>query len=895
MAFRSYRAASFNFGSYRGTGAGARVLQRRCACGSKSESDGQCAECAEKEGVLQRKSSSGRTGEAPPIVYDVLRAPGQPLDTESRDFMEARFGYDFSGVRVHSDEQAHRSADETDAEAYTVGQDIVFASGRYSPHSEGGRELLAHELTHVVQQGFTGPGATGAITMGKHDEHETSADTTAQAVVSGAGPTLTRARATGVASVGLQRQEAEGEEAGNQGKAGGTTSKAPCLEELVGEDVPSLLQAGVLTVIEFGGASCKPCQRLKAQLAEICAGFEKNPPPVTVRFYSIDVEDPGNEDRYNDWTPGGSVPHLYFYVGSSQQSHYDSAPEPDALDYIMAQHIEYANTSGAKRGAKKGMKWGVGAGAVAGIAGAIAIGTQSNLEGNAMMGAILGTIVGGAAVGLGLGAAIGAIAGHATDDRNKGPKDQKRKKLQKKSRHDDAKDREEREADLWAAHVSRNGKGNGRPLETATRGFMEDRFNHDFSHVRVHRDASLESIAPGMDAYAATTGSDIYFAPDVYAPGTRLGREVLGHELAHVIQNESTAPVAGVSTLESEADRAAASVANGRKANVAHGSNQPVLGLSGRAKKTLKSMAAATGIFGAIGVGIGAAAASKMTGKPYGEGMAWGGLIGGLVGLASGFLYGFFSRRSEFAEAPEAEVAIRNRFGSYISGKPAGLNNALIKPVDQADLCIFHRCRMGPDANCTGLQGWTDTGPPPPNKIEAADEPKCANGQTLAHATPERPVIYYSKQNRDAATIIHEGLHAYADPAFPGQMPNDVNEGVTEYFTRQITSDLNLPDPEKDTYNTELAEVKRMVPIMGEDTLRAAYFKGDIKSLNDKVNQQLGACALTEWAAAVQTLNFDREKPKRIIEDKTKPNYCVGNESSSAAPVAAPPAEEKPA
>src|SRR6185369_2084463 len=96
MAFRSYRAASFNFGSYRGTGAGARVLQRRCACGSKSESDGQCAECAEKEGVLQRKSSSGRTGEAPPIVYDVLRAPGQPLDTESRDFMEARFGYDFS-------------------------------------------------------------------------------------------------------------------------------------------------------------------------------------------------------------------------------------------------------------------------------------------------------------------------------------------------------------------------------------------------------------------------------------------------------------------------------------------------------------------------------------------------------------------------------------------------------------------------------------------------------------------------------------------------------------------------------------------------------------------------------------------------------------------------------
>src|SRR5215467_10041547 len=103
MAFRSYRAAAFNFGSFAGRGTGVRVLQRRCACGSKAESDGQCAECAEKEGVLQRKSSSGRTGEAPPIVYDVLRSSGQPLDIESRHFMEERFGQDFSGVRVHSD------------------------------------------------------------------------------------------------------------------------------------------------------------------------------------------------------------------------------------------------------------------------------------------------------------------------------------------------------------------------------------------------------------------------------------------------------------------------------------------------------------------------------------------------------------------------------------------------------------------------------------------------------------------------------------------------------------------------------------------------------------------------------------------------------------------------
>src|SRR5882724_9829865 len=167
MAFRAYRATSFNSLQHRGAGGG-RVLQRSCACGSKAESDGQCAECAEQEGMLQRKSRSGRTpGEAPEIVHDVLRAPGQPLDSEARNLMEERFGYDFSGVRVHSDERARRSAEATDAEAYTVGQDIVFASGRYSANTAGGRELLAHELTHVVQQGFAGATSSGGITMGK--------------------------------------------------------------------------------------------------------------------------------------------------------------------------------------------------------------------------------------------------------------------------------------------------------------------------------------------------------------------------------------------------------------------------------------------------------------------------------------------------------------------------------------------------------------------------------------------------------------------------------------------------------------------------------------------------------------------------------------------------------
>jgi len=81
-----------------------------------------------------------------------LQSSGQPLDTSTRAFMEDRFGHDFSKVRVHSDAGAARAARAVNAQAYTVGSQIVFAAGRYSPANGEGRRLLAHELAHVVQQ-----------------------------------------------------------------------------------------------------------------------------------------------------------------------------------------------------------------------------------------------------------------------------------------------------------------------------------------------------------------------------------------------------------------------------------------------------------------------------------------------------------------------------------------------------------------------------------------------------------------------------------------------------------------------------------------------------------------------------------------------------------------------
>ncbi len=92
----------------------------------------------------------------PPIVHEVLRSPGQPLDEATRAFMEPRFGHDLSRVRVHTNAKAAESARAVNALAYTVGRDVVFGSGQFAPGTVAGQRLLAHELTHVVQQNVDG-------------------------------------------------------------------------------------------------------------------------------------------------------------------------------------------------------------------------------------------------------------------------------------------------------------------------------------------------------------------------------------------------------------------------------------------------------------------------------------------------------------------------------------------------------------------------------------------------------------------------------------------------------------------------------------------------------------------------------------------------------------------
>ena len=107
-----------------------------------------CDACDAGEGLSREPAASA----APAVVRDVLHSPGQPLDAATRAYFEPRFGQGFSQVRVHTGPSAGQSASDLNAQAYTVGSDMVFAAGRFAPGTQGGQRLIAHELAHVAQQ-----------------------------------------------------------------------------------------------------------------------------------------------------------------------------------------------------------------------------------------------------------------------------------------------------------------------------------------------------------------------------------------------------------------------------------------------------------------------------------------------------------------------------------------------------------------------------------------------------------------------------------------------------------------------------------------------------------------------------------------------------------------------
>jgi len=163
------------------------LLQRRCSCGAHSPGGAQCHECANAAKLRRRGGATSQSVEVPASVYDVLRSRGDALDAGERAFFEPRFGHDFGRVRVHADATAADSASAVNASAYTVGHHVVFGRGRYQPNLSSGRELLAHELAHVVQQRGASIPATGLQMGSTSSSLEASADNAASQALSGQG------------------------------------------------------------------------------------------------------------------------------------------------------------------------------------------------------------------------------------------------------------------------------------------------------------------------------------------------------------------------------------------------------------------------------------------------------------------------------------------------------------------------------------------------------------------------------------------------------------------------------------------------------------------------------------------------------------------------------------
>jgi hypothetical protein len=216
------------------TSSQASLLQRKCACGGSAALAGDCADCRSRKLLgkrLQTKRRSPEPGDefeqeadriaasvvqmpyrkpaaqrstlisrvqssaprdstgaqaVPAIVHDVLASPGKPLDSGTRAYFEPRFGHDFGNVRVHADTKATESARLIDALAYTVGSDIVLGEARRTSSADKQRSLLAHELTHVLQQGAA-PACSGndRLFSRPSDSAEREADLTAGAALAG--------------------------------------------------------------------------------------------------------------------------------------------------------------------------------------------------------------------------------------------------------------------------------------------------------------------------------------------------------------------------------------------------------------------------------------------------------------------------------------------------------------------------------------------------------------------------------------------------------------------------------------------------------------------------------------------------------------------------------------
>jgi hypothetical protein len=490
------------------------MLQRTCDCGEHT-GGGECEDCKKKKKMPLQRRADGLAAPAiaPPIVHDVLRSPGQPLDEDTQSQFAAKFRRDFSQVRVHTDEQAAESARAVGALAYTVGNNVVFGAGRYSPANSGGRRLLAHELTHVVQQRHESvPSPQYRLEIGpSQDRYEREADELADRMASGmeASHDEDLALPTSHATARVQRAAATGTDAG----AGSTRTATPLLVEDDAHD----LQSGQMRKGEF----------LDKLQVSVCAAAD--------------------EVLLSVGRTAQACPYLARWIGHlrSKESHLvergvrkyapESAGVTKAHDYIPLV------TARVRRGVTRWTRTGE------------ITEVPEELRGQLFAANVVGAVeklisgIGGA-----IGRAASAVAGGV-------------KKAVSAIGSVFAKERDGGVRDVGSPQEIQAQLGEGRPLDGSVKARMESAVGGSFAKVRVHDDSSASELSARLNTRAFTIGSDVAFGAGEYRPGTPVGDALIAHELAHVIQQRNEGVAAAPLTkgggdynaLEEEADASA--------------------------------------------------------------------------------------------------------------------------------------------------------------------------------------------------------------------------------------------------------------------------------------------------------------------------------------------------
>ncbi len=523
----------------------------------------KCAHCEQEEKMkkpLMRKEQSGGGFQAPQGLADSLsttKGGGSPLPDSTRGFMENAFSADFSRVRIHADGQAVAMSQGIQARAFTHGSDVYFNSGEYRPGSGEGRRLLAHELTHVVQQGnglqtqslqrvveMRPPGRGEASAFDRVQElidrlntqsaaiqYSLDVNTLRYNIVDEAALTNFDVQMRGfidrVEVVPMRLITSAGLVAGGSLLVDSLQLGYLDIDDMLGsDDITFQLQFVHILTERFA------VRDYARRLGTPGVGGEwGRAHPIGRQAEALVLQDIFDDDTiryvYNAWNGGNWV------VGFRSTEGYWIFKIFRSGSSALARGETYVQTRDRRRLSVEDFLAERRAGAA--VAEPViqpkltinAPGDRYEREADAMADRVMRMPMGGGAVrptqGL-LASSVQRKCAHCEQE------EKMKKPLMRKAEGGGG-----FQASPGLASSLSATKGGGSPLPAGTRSFMENVFNTDFSQVRVHTDRQAAEMNRGIQARAFTHGSDVYFNSGEYQPGSGEGKRLLAHELTHVI------------------------------------------------------------------------------------------------------------------------------------------------------------------------------------------------------------------------------------------------------------------------------------------------------------------------------------------------------------------------